>query len=204
MIAGVLRLSRADIAKAGYTDAYSLHRLVYGLFDDVRSETDKQKGVGSGFLFADKGGSSFSRRILFISNRAPKEPEVGEVQTKEIPASFLLHDDYRFEVIVNPVRRDKKTGKLVPVKGREAIAAWLIDRAEKSWGFSVSENGLEVEKIQVLQFVKKGCRVTLEQATVRGFLHVTDRERFRKSFENGIGKGRAFGCGLLQIVPVFY
>ncbi|MCD8476336.1 MAG: type I-E CRISPR-associated protein Cas6/Cse3/CasE [Shewanella fodinae] len=29
-----------------------------------------------------------------------------------------------------------------------------------------------------------------------------DPEQFKQSFKNGIGKGRAFGCGLLQIVPM--
>lgn len=204
MIAGVLNLSRSDVIRAGCRDAYSLHRIIYSLFEDVRSETQKKSGVSSGILFADKGGTALSRQILFLSNRAPTNLQFGEVRIKEIPESFLCHDDYRFEVIVNPVRRDNKTGKLLPVKGREAIAAWFLSRAETSWGFSVREDALDVERTRVMQFEKKGCRVTIQQALLKGCLHVTDTEKFRKSFEHGLGKGRAFGCGLLQIVPIFH
>ncbi|NOU14960.1 MAG: hypothetical protein HOO92_13515, partial [Methylococcaceae bacterium] len=42
MHASVLRLSRSDVKALKITDAYSLHRVVYDLFDDVRSEQQKQ------------------------------------------------------------------------------------------------------------------------------------------------------------------
>ena len=115
-----------------------------------------------------------------------------------------MHDDYTFEVVVNPVYKDSKTEKRLPVKGREAISEWFVKRAESSWGFSVAAEGLEVKQVRVQQFEKKSCRVTLQQALIKGRLHVTDREKFRRSFERGIGKGRAFGCGLLQIVPIIH
>ena len=203
MIAGVLKLSRKDVLALGVRDAYSLHRIVYGLFDDVRSNTDKKIGASSGFLFADKGGTATCRQILFLSNRAPGVPQYGELRVKQIPESFLDADDYTFEVVVNPVYTDAKTKKRIPVKGSTAIGEWFVNRAA-SWGFSVAKAGLEVKNIKVQQFEKKGSRITLEQALIQGHLHVTDRKLFKNSFEHGIGKGRAFGCGLLQIVPIFY
>ena len=204
MIAGVLKLSRKDVLALRVKDAYSLHRIIYGLFDATLGEAEKKLDAGSGFLFADKGGTSACRQILFLSDRAPRIPEFGELCIKKIPDSFLLHDDYTFEVVVNPVYKASKTEKRLPVKGREAISEWFVKRAESSWGFSVAAEGLEVKQVRVQQFEKKGCRVTLQQALIKGRLHVTDREKFRSSFERGIGKGRAFGCGLLQIVPIFH
>ena len=44
--------------------------------------------------------------------------------------------------------------------------------------------------------------MTLAQAHVSGQLQVIDRDRFQESFAQGIGRGRSFGCGLLQIVPL--
>jgi CRISPR system Cascade subunit CasE len=52
-----------------------------------------------------------------------------------------------------------------------------------------------------MQFNKKGNQVTLGSATLQGGLTVIDREKFKHSFCQGIGRGRAFGFGLLQIVP---
>ncbi|MCX2577953.1 type I-E CRISPR-associated protein Cas6/Cse3/CasE [Klebsiella pneumoniae] len=141
-----------------------------------------------------------------VSDRPPAvkvDGLYGEVISKSIPAAFLSHSRYRFQVQVNPVRKDKQTGKRVAVKGRADIAQWFIQRAASRWGFDVDLPGLQVEAMEVLQFKDKaGRQVTLGKATVQGLLTVTDRQKFQHSFHHGIGKGRAFGCGLLQIVPV--
>ena len=39
-------------------------------------------------------------------------------------------------------------------------------------------------------------------ATLKGELTVIDKDRFTQSFIHGVGRGRAFGFGLLQIVPL--
>ena len=202
MIAGVLNLTWRDMKSAGVTDAYSIHRVVYDLFADVRNADQKNASVPSGILFADKGGDGVSRQILFLSDRRPKEPRFGNVQVKEIPDQFLNHDVYRFETIVNPTKRDSKTGKLVPLRTREDIAAWFTQKSEKTWGFATDQSGLEVHSIKVVRFEKKGDKVTIGQARMTGTLRVKDRALFIKSFKQGIGRGRSFGCGLLQIVPV--
>jgi CRISPR system Cascade subunit CasE len=35
-----------------------------------------------------------------------------------------------------------------------------------------------------------------------GKLSVTDRELFKKGFQQGLGRAKSFGFGLLQIVPL--
>lgn len=201
--ASVLRLSRSDIKALKVTDAYSLHRVVYDLFDDVRSEQQKQASVPSGILYADKGGDFNSRVILMLANRPPNPaPEFGKVESKTISEHFLQHNRYAFEVTINPGRRDKQTGKIVAVRGREAIIGWFSERAEKSWGFKVNPNNLQIEKMAVQTFKKDGQTVTHGSATLKGELQVTDREQFSQSFRQGIGRGRSFGFGLLQIVAL--
>ncbi|WP_196806466.1 type I-E CRISPR-associated protein Cas6/Cse3/CasE [Methylobacter luteus] len=203
LYASALRLSRSDIKALKITDSYSLHRVVYDLFDDVRSEQQKQASVPSGILYADKGGDFNSRLILMLADRPPNpSPAFGEVESKTINEPFLQHSRYAFEVTVNPGKRDKQTGKIVPVRGREAITGWFIDRAEKSWGFSVNPNNLQIEKMAVQSFKKGIQTITHGSATLKGELHVNDRDRFIQSFRQGIGRGRAFGFGLLQIVPL--
>ncbi len=210
LYAGVLRLSRSDVKALKITDAYSLHRVVYDLFDDVRSEQQKQASIPSGILYADKGGDFNSRLILMLANRPPNlAPEFGKVESKTISEHFLQHNRYAFEVTVNPGKRDKQTGKIVAVRGRDAITGWFIERAEKSWGFNVNPDNLPIEKLNlqidklaVQTFKKGGQTVTHGSATLKGELQVTDREQFSQSFRQGIGRGRAFGFGLLQIVPL--
>ncbi|GAB6141246.1 type I-E CRISPR-associated protein Cas6/Cse3/CasE [Methylosoma difficile] len=224
MIASALHLTRADLKALKVTDAYSLHRVVYDLFDDVRSMEEKQTSVPSGILYADKGGDFNGRKILMLSNRQPKIPEHGELNMKKITDSFLDYKNYRFEVVVNPTKYDGiprkhplkegKTikGKTIPLKTREEIAAWFIEKSARKavkegdfngWGFEVSREHLEVRDIEVKRFIAKDAReITLACAKIVGILTVTDKAQFIKSFQEGIGRGRAFGCGLLQIIPL--
>ena len=204
MIAGIFSLGWRDMQQYRMTDDYSVHRAVYGLFEDVRSKSDKKEGASSGILYADKGGDGLQRRILFLANREPSEPEAGSIRTKQVPEDFLFHDYYRFEVVVNPVERNAASRRLIPIKGRENIGEWFMRKAVSSWGFKVSVGNLDIPDVRVSRFEKKGDAVTLSKATVRGTLKVTDRERFVTSFKEGIGRGRAFGCGLLQIVPIVH
>src|SRR5690554_3769559 len=206
MIASVLHLDRRAVQALKITDAYSLHRVVYSLYHDIRNEGQKQGSTASGILYADQGGDVRGRKILMLADREPMDAvdgQYGEVLSKPIPEDFLSHEQYRFKVIVNPARRDSASRKLVAVKGREEVSAWFSERAMASWGFEVASEYLQVDRINVLQFRDKQKRqVTIGQAHVQGQLRITDKTQFTNSFTQGIGRARAYGCGLLQVVPV--
>lgn len=206
MFASVLHLDRIAVKALRVTDPYSLHRVVYSLYPDVRNDIEKSSSESSGILYADQGGDHNVRRILMLSNRRPADSVNGVhvlVKSKTIPQGFLDHSDYQFKVIVNPTRRDSASRKLLPVKGREGIAEWFVERALNSWGFLVPSALLQIDKVEVLQFKDKNQRqLTIAQAHLQGKLTITDTNLFHGSFIQGIGRGRAYGCGLLQIVPI--
>lgn len=206
MFASVMHLDRKAVKALRITDPYSLHRVVYSLYEDVRGASEKNGSKTSGILFADQGGDFHGRRILMLADRQPSEHidgQYGLVQSKAVPGDFLNHAHYRFKVIVNPTRRDSASRKLMPVKGRDAIRDWFADRAEASWGFKVPGEHLQVDKVEVLRFKdKRQNQVTICQAHVQGFLTITDSTQFRNSFTQGIGRARSYGCGLLQVVPI--
>jgi CRISPR system Cascade subunit CasE len=202
MIASILRLGPKDIKMLRITDDYSLHRVVYSLFEDRRSVAEKNASVPSGFLYADKGGDSKGRLILLLSVREPRKPEHGVLESKVIDDKFLTFDRYRFEVVINPTKRDNKSRKIIALRDREEIAQWFIEKAPASWGFTVHSPTLQVKTLQVKQFVKQNHSVTHGCAVLTGELEVVDRALFVKSFQQGIGRGRAFGFGLLQIAPL--
>ncbi|CAI1840459.1 MULTISPECIES: type I-E CRISPR-associated protein Cas6/Cse3/CasE [Serratia] len=206
LFASALHLDRAAVKALKMTDAYSLHRVVYSLFTDERTEAEKQSHIASGIVYADQGGDFYSRKVLIVSDRQPAtqvDGQYGKVISKPISDAFLANSNYRFKVQVNPVRKDKQSGKRVAVKGRSDIAQWFLQRAANSWGFEVAPQTLQVDSIEVLQFQDKvGRQVTLGKAHIQGQFTVTNLQQFHNSFKHGIGKGRAFGCGLLQIVPI--
>jgi len=200
--ASVLKLSRGDVHTLKIKDAYALHKVVYGLFDDIRSDTEKQSNVPSGIVYVDKGGDFHNRQILMLSNRKPHQtPQFGHVETKTVHSNFLMHDRYAFEITINPSTCNR-AGKIMPVRGRDAIASWFSDKSLKSCGFLVNAESLDIKNMGVQVFEVAERTVTHGRATIMGELIVNDRDRFIKSFQSGIGRGRAFGFGLLQIAPL--
>lgn len=199
-----LILGRRDLKELKVTDDYSVHRVIYNFFVDQRDSEQKKMSESSGFLYVDLGGNALGRRFLMLSNRIPKEMELNDsrIETKVLKDEFLLANAYRFKVVVNPTRRDAQTRKLVAVKGRENIAEWFAQRAINTWGFCTDES-LAVDKVEVKQFKgKDDHKIVITQAHISGILTVTDRDRFIKAVSQGIGRSHAFGCGLLQIVPI--
>lgn len=195
MIASALRLNRADCKALEIKDAYSLHKVVYSLFPE-------QDGQSRDFLYADKGGDWNCRQVLILSERQPETPDFGEIETKEIPESFLQWDNYGFEVIVNPTQRNGPSKKTTPVKGRVNLHKWFLQKTP-AWGFHVEPDSLQVSKIGVVSFDRdKNITQTHGTATFIGKLKVIDRQTFIKSFKQGIGRAKGFGFGLLQIVPI--
>lgn len=200
MIASILHLSRQDCQNIrknsnGVFDTYTVHKIVYSLFP-IEAQRE-----GRDFLFADKGGDFHEKRILLLSKEMPQRPQYGTIESKPIPDAFLAQQFYGFEVQLNPVKRDSKSGKIIPIRGKEELCTWFIQKAP-SFGFEVLENSLSVGDTDVLRFEKGGKELVLGKAVFTGKLKVLDRNLFLASFEKGLGKGKAFGFGLIQIVPL--
>ncbi len=194
MIVSELTLSRLDCNALRVTDAYSIHRVVYSLFPKTGDEPRN-------FLFVDKGGAFNNRKILILSEKEPILPEHGSLRMKRLPDAFLNEDLYGFEVTMNPVKRDNKTGRINPIRGDEALTEWFMGKS-RTYGFIVEKHSLTVGNTNVLRFKKDGKEVTFGKATFKGKLQVVDRSLFIQSFMYGLGRAKGFGFGLLQIIPL--
>lgn len=135
------------------------------------------------------------------------EPLLGRVEKGQ---------QWQFRLKANPVRkviRDKgvKSGKDVigTVQGHvtaEQQAQWLFERAAQN-GFSVcrDKNGcpqLRVSQREKHSFSHAGSKATLATAVFDGVLEVEDAELFCRALRYGIGRAKAFGCGLLTVSPL--
>ena len=205
MIVSRLLFTQKDMALLKMTDPYSLHRVVYGCFPlgapgEAGETPHAGRGHDASFLYADNGMRDGQRQVVVLSHIPPKAPHWGTLESKPLPDSLLKHERYRFYLVVNPVRRENASRKLVPVRG-QAVRQWFCDKTP-SWGFQADPDQLEIVEQGVWKFVKKDSPVTLAFVKVSGTLRVTDAERFKESFCMGIGKGKAFGLGMLQIIPL--
>ena len=80
---------------------------------------------------------------------------------------------------------------------------WLADRAEKH-GFSLPEGGFTVTGSRWLRFAKQDGEkrrfVSLLSVTYEGVLQVNDPERFTALLTGGLGRGKAYGMGLMTVM----
>ena len=86
---------------------------------------------------------------------------------------------------------------------QQSCISWLTARMDIN-GFSIIPEQVSVEGYQQHQCSIKKRQNSIRYSTVdfQGILSVTDIDLFRKALYSGIGKSKAFGCGLLLIKAV--
>lgn len=117
-----------------------------------------------------------------------------------------------FRLTANPVRRlpPARHGARGQVKAHVTPAqqeAWLLHRAP-TLGFAVPADvfaapELVVKDRRTARFSRRSdggsAEVTVAMATFEGLLEVTDADALRRSLTEGVGRAKAYGCGLLTL-----
>lgn len=159
---------------------------------------------------------------LMVTDGGPRNPACQAVDAvyNRLSAGTPL----RFRLRANPTKKiDTKTGidgrrrngARAELHGDEALLAWLQRKGETA-GFELAgvDPNRDVPDVRIVSEGKlAGDRPTLhhqstgeprDRLTFRtvlfeGRLRVTDAELFRRALAQGIGPGKAYGCGLLSI-----
>ena len=113
---------------------------------------------------------------------------------------------WRFRLSANPTHRVKD-----PISEKKKLCAHITTDLQKKWlikksqqhGFQLATDGFDVTENKWFRFRKSsGDVVTILSVTYEGLLMVTDVELFRQALTNGIGRGKAYGMGLLTVIRV--
>lgn len=115
---------------------------------------------------------------------------------------------YAFRLMGNPTRcihPERGSPKRVPHRLPEKQIEWLVGKGERH-GFIVPttrETAPDVVVTPAADLVGRRQRQKITIAPVRfdGHLIVTDPEVFALAVVNGIGRAKAYGCGLLSLAP---
>ncbi len=135
-------------------------------------------------------------------------------------------ETWAFRLTANPVHHIRKPGETREVRTKRTAhltprhqVRWLLDRQQRA-GFEVTrkpadqrltEHGDEHEVIahtkSALRFGKRGDNtprhdVRFVSVTFDGRLRITDIDAFRHTLTRGLGKAKAYGCGLMTLAPV--
>lgn len=121
-------------------------------------------------------------------------------------SSLKEGDELRFRVSVNPVISKScegiSRGKVTPISGDVNQMNFLIGKSEKN-GFSLDGNEFYAVKKNYEVLRKSGYKIeTFLKIDFQGILVITDLKKFKEMLLNGLGKKKAFGCGLMTVIPL--
>ena len=101
---------------------------------------------------------------------------------------------YRFKLVANPLQMGIKDRR-IPCHGNQERLEWLTKQGAR-YGFTVIQakiTGYKENRIRKYHF-------TVKSVTFEGILQVADIEKFKQALAQGIGRGKAYGCGLMTVM----
>ena len=191
-------------------DVVELHKFVMKAFPQSQSDEARSN---FGVLWATLPGSS---SLVVRSKERPNvqawnnidgnmdKPEAVDGGQVSFPDGSV--HEYLFTAAINPTkrkllrnkpdRRSKARGKLIVVDPIE----WLIAQGT-SRGFSVHPT--EVVELSSVTYPLPGKddKAKLRISTLSGVFRVTDIDKLRHAWADGIGRGKAYGTGMLVLEP---
>lgn len=118
-----------------------------------------------------------------------------------------LGDKWHFRITANPTRYvvnkengQRQRGNLLACLGVDCQKKWLMEKSVKN-GFVLSNDSFDITQSSWKHFYKKESRrVSILSVTYEGILTISNEELFKNALINGIGRGKAYGMGLLTIM----
>ncbi len=154
------------------------------------------------------------KRFLLIVSQ--EKPDLQKLEAYGVPNSarcksydsFLnsLTNGQRvsFRLAANPVKAVKQKnqrGRVFPHITSQYQLQYLEKRA-KALGFSLVENEYKIVQRDFPILMKGGGKkMKLARAIYEGELIIEDIEIFKKALTNGIGKEKAYGFGMMTVIP---
>lgn len=152
--------------------------------------------------------------LLLVSGEKPdlklleKYGVDGSAVTKEYDAyisKIKTGMKLRFRLVTNPVHavmEDGKRGSEKPHITAEFQKKFFMDRTIKN-GFEVNEDEVNIVERGFELLRKSGTKpVKVVKATFEGVLTVVDEDKFKTVLEKGFGKKKAYGFGLMTVIPI--
>ena len=119
--------------------------------------------------------------------------------TRIIPGS-----KWHFRLTANPtvsvLKNGKKRGKVKAITIAHKQREWLMRQAAKK-GFMLRNTDFDIIQSEWKTIKKGGKEIQILAVSFEGLLTVSDADAFCLSLVTGIGKEKAFGMGLLTVVP---
>ncbi|MFE1781296.1 type I-E CRISPR-associated protein Cas6/Cse3/CasE [Streptomyces sp. NPDC059506] len=201
-------------ARRDLTSAVGMHHRLMMLFPDGLGPAARQE---LGVLFRVEeppAGTPGGARVLLQSRTRPDLDRLpaayGKAVTKDIsplPEQLAAGRGVRYRIDANAVRKPGHTTRqatgakaVVPLTGADA-EAWWARQAEERTGLKLTS--LHSTPLTAARGERGQDKRQVKHARTRfdGTAVITDPDLLRTRLLEGIGRGKAYGCGLLSLAP---
>lgn len=220
---------RINTARIGARRLLSSPQMMHAAVLSSFAEIPEPSGAGPRILWrVDRGGSAATYLYLVSPARPDLThlveqagwPQTGRWETfdyRPFLDRLAKGEEWAFRLTANPVhtarRSDDEPTKITAHVGLRYQIGWLLKRQEQA-GFRVLEKAPERQMIpemdnyelivhnrRNLAFRKSGQKdpVTVVAVTFDGRLEITDPHALRRTLTQGLGKAKAYGCGLMTL-----
>lgn len=225
-------VGQIQLLKQMSQNKYRLHQLLWNLFEgDSHRKNDKSKPLADFIYRADYPEKQLLIHIV-SRREPQNRDGIWEISSKTYDPEITNNQMLQFHLRVNPTislygrEKNQRHDALMHAKlllkeelqkteGRkpeaeekwqvmqDAARQWLVKR-EQPIGVMIDPDHLIIDHYQQERVATESKDKPIRYSTVdfQGVLTVTDPEKFKTALFNGIGKSKAFGCGLLLIKPI--
>lgn len=152
--------------------------------------------------------------LLIVSESKPeisKLEKYGKKGTGEVKdyGSYLdslkVGERFKFRAVINTTKSipssSQKRGKVIPLTHEEEQMKYLLDRSEKN-GFHLEPEDFYLVRSGFEKLVKNGDKkLELIKAEFQGELSIIDKDKFINTLTKGLGRKKAYGFGMLTVIP---
>lgn len=206
-----------------WTDRAQVHKAVMSLFPTTLPGDQGQRRAGGGILYRLEDTPSGRPRLL-IQHTSPLRDTVPH--TRSLPLQPFLdrlkaETVVRFRVDLNAVSIDSRTRKRVPIRNTYfAPDAQLPDDVHQAVVRETFDGTIAVDRLtpylsrklrdaltnltlldEPAVTVHRAGSAPLHIAQFKGYGIVSSTDHLNRLVVHGIGKAKAYGCGLLSLAP---
>lgn len=204
--------NRRKISDLSHLGAY--HNWVESCFPEYKDKNNRPRNL---WRIDVLNGKSY---LLILSTQ---KPSLEELSKYGVPGSAITksYNDFldklrvneilRFRLTANPSRKisvpGQRQGRIMPHITIAQQKKWFLDRTEDN-GFEIIQNQKGFPEFDIVNREWKLLRhkgsgtAKLSCVTFEGILKITDLEKFKNAMIKGIGREKAYGMGLLTVIPM--
>lgn len=185
-------------------NAQDMHRTVMSMLPGDLG--DSPRAITSTLYRVEQ--KSAQTMLLIQSENAPNVAALPEGYANSNACTTLdglisrLHqnDLVRYSIMINPSKRDNATRRTVPLTGYDDVHAWWKRKA-LTHGLSIDGHPTSISPVPAISGARNGTRIRHQAARIEGTATVADLPELTVALTAGVGRGKAYGLGLLTALP---